>query len=328
MDHIAYDSFGKIASQSSTSVPFYFMHNGVYVDSATGLEYHNEPSTGIPGRWYSPAMERWMSQDPTGLMFDSDPYRYSDNSPTNLTDPSGLADQEHERNEAAEQQEWDTYEKALAAKIVRESDPRPAIFGSVMGPQRAHTYAERKWAYGKLGWGEPPEGPPDPPGTTRPVIEIVPFFTLGVSPLGGPIPEGVGEGFGSEAGSGSGCSPQNNVPRVIYREGGTSPSNLTPRPKDQGNLSFRDSLSNPVTPGTPGLMNGRPVLRPGEPYTAYDTSKLPPGTVKPDGVPGSTTTPPGHVSVSGVTPQALKDVAIPKPPTPPYGPGASGKFPE
>jgi hypothetical protein len=58
-------------------------------------------------------------------------------------------------------------------------------------------------------------------------------------------------------------------------------------------LSFRDSLSNPMTPGTPGPLGGnRPVLRPGEPYMAIDTSKLPPGSVRPDGVPGSLSTPP------------------------------------
>ncbi len=119
------------------------------------------------------------------------------------------------------------------------------------------------------------------------------------------------------------------TPPIIYREGRPSPSNLTPRPQDGGHLSFRDSLSNPIQPGTPGPLGGqRPVLRPGQDYMAIDTSKLPPGSVIPDGVPGSLTTPPGHVSVVNVTPDALKNAVIPKPPTPPYGPGASGKFPQ
>ncbi len=88
-DHIVYDSFGKIVSQSSTSVPFAFMHNGVFYDPNIGLEYHNDPGSGAPGRWYNPAIQRWMSEDPLGLGPDPDPYRYNLNSPTNFTDPSG-----------------------------------------------------------------------------------------------------------------------------------------------------------------------------------------------------------------------------------------------
>jgi RHS repeat-associated protein len=92
VDHIVYDSFGKIYSQSSTAVPFNFMHNGVYYDSATGLEWHSQPSTGQTGRWYNPGIQRWMCEDPTGLGPDSNPYRYVGNSPTNGADPTGLAE--------------------------------------------------------------------------------------------------------------------------------------------------------------------------------------------------------------------------------------------
>jgi hypothetical protein len=130
---------------------------------------------------------------------------------------------------------------------------------------------------------------------------------------------------------GPSCSTNapNEVPSVIYREGGASPSNLTARPQDHGNLSFRDSLSNPITPGVSGPLGGnRPILRPGEPYIAVDTSKLPSGSVVPDGVPGSLTTPPGHVSVNNVPPEVLRGAVIPKPATSPYGPGASGKLPK
>jgi RHS repeat-associated protein len=91
VDHVVYDSFGKVYSQSSTTVPFNFMHNGVFYDPATGLEYHSQSSTDLPGRWYNPAIQRWMSEDPSGLGPDSNPYRYCGNSPTNFIDPSGLA---------------------------------------------------------------------------------------------------------------------------------------------------------------------------------------------------------------------------------------------
>jgi RHS repeat-associated protein len=86
VDHIVYDSFGKVYSQSSTTVPFAFGHNGVFYDPATGLEWHQ-------ARWYNPALQRWMSEDPSGLGPDSNPYRYVGNSPTNFVDPSGLRDE-------------------------------------------------------------------------------------------------------------------------------------------------------------------------------------------------------------------------------------------
>ena len=83
-------------------------------------------------------------------------------------------------------------------------------------------------------------------------------------------------------------------PKVIYREGNPSPSNLKVRPGEEA-ISFRDSLSNPLPKGE------RPVLRPGENYFGVDTSKLPPGSVTIDKFP------PGHVSVRNISPDTLKE---------------------
>lgn len=88
------------------------------------------------------------------------------------------------------------------------------------------------------------------------------------------------------------------VPKVIYRQGTPSPSNLTPRAVDAGDLSFRDSLSNPVGTGQP------PVMNPGKDFIGIDTSKLPPGSVIYDNVP------PGHVTVRGVTPEQLRAAVV------------------
>jgi len=41
-------------------------------------------------RWMDPTIGRWLSEDPSGLTVDADPYRYVRNDPTNLIDPSGL----------------------------------------------------------------------------------------------------------------------------------------------------------------------------------------------------------------------------------------------
>jgi hypothetical protein len=87
---------------------------------------------------------------------------------------------------------------------------------------------------------------------------------------------------------------------IIYRAGDPSPSNLKPRPQDQGQLSFRDSLSNewPLPKGQ------RPTFRPGEKYFGVDISKLPPGSVTYDEYP------PGHVSVSGVSVEIFKQKGV------------------
>jgi RHS repeat-associated protein len=89
-----------------------------------------------------------------------------------------------------------------------------------------------------------------------------------------------------------------DLPPIIYRQGGSNPGNFVPRPIDEGALSFRDSLSNPIDAAA------KPVMNPGKPWVAVDTTKLPPGSVIPDGVP------PGHVTVIGATPQELQDAVI------------------
>ncbi len=99
--------------------------------------------------------------------------------------------------------------------------------------------------------------------------------------------------------------PGGTAPGTLYRGGKTNPGNLTPRPSDNGMLSTRDSLSNPW-PLKPGQ---KPPLPAGEPIQVIDTSKLPPGTVVPDGVPYGTQ-PPGHVSVGPHVPAGTVKGAI------------------
>jgi hypothetical protein len=98
----------------------------------------------------------------------------------------------------------------------------------------------------------------------------------------------------------AGTIPKGGLPERIYRAGNPNPANLRPRPGDGGRLSFRDSLSNP-RPLQPGQ---RPVFEPGEPYFAVDPSRLPPGTVFPDN------DSPGHVSVIGASPEAIKNAVV------------------
>jgi len=73
---------------------------------------------------------------------------------------------------------------------------------------------------------------------------------------------------------------------------------LVPRPKDNGELSFRDSISN--------ALGEEPVLRSGKEFIAVDISKLPPGSVIWDNVPD------GHVSVKNVPLEIMQDALIGK----------------
>ena len=43
----------------------------------------------IQNRWFDAVTGRWLSQDPSGLSPDSNPYRYCGNGPTNGVDPTG-----------------------------------------------------------------------------------------------------------------------------------------------------------------------------------------------------------------------------------------------
>jgi RHS repeat-associated protein len=59
LDHIAYDAYGNVTSQSNASYGDEFQYAGMKADAATGLYYDK-------ARWYSSVMGRFVSQDPTG----------------------------------------------------------------------------------------------------------------------------------------------------------------------------------------------------------------------------------------------------------------------
>ena len=85
VDHIMRDSFGKVVSESDPSQGTLIGYTGRPTDKLTDIEFHDERvrTTGSPD---------WMSEDPTGEYGgDVNTRRYCFNSPTNMTDPSGLA---------------------------------------------------------------------------------------------------------------------------------------------------------------------------------------------------------------------------------------------
>jgi len=84
IDHIAYDSFGNVLSETSPAAGDRFRFTGREFDAATGQYYYR-------ARYYDGRIGRFTSEDPLGLAAgDVNLYRYVSNRPTVLTDGLGL----------------------------------------------------------------------------------------------------------------------------------------------------------------------------------------------------------------------------------------------
>ncbi len=83
VNHLAYNSFGEITSQSDSDFQPLHGYTGRELDPDTGLMYYRH-------RWYDPATRQFLSQDPIGFAAgDTNLVRYVGNGPTNFIDPSG-----------------------------------------------------------------------------------------------------------------------------------------------------------------------------------------------------------------------------------------------
>lgn len=83
-NHIEYDAFGKITSQSDSNYQPLQTYTGQIQDDATGLLYYD-------ARWFDPRINRFVSEDPIGFAAgDPNLRRYVGNSNPNAVDPTGL----------------------------------------------------------------------------------------------------------------------------------------------------------------------------------------------------------------------------------------------
>lgn len=84
LDHIQYDPYGQVVSQSnSTNAPRYFFANRE-LDSESGLYYNR-------ARYFDSNIGQFIGQDPLGFGGeDSNLYRYGSNNPLSHVDPTGL----------------------------------------------------------------------------------------------------------------------------------------------------------------------------------------------------------------------------------------------
>jgi RHS repeat-associated protein len=94
-EHLNYDGFGNVTSDSNPSFGDRYRWTGQESDAETGLQHNGM-------RFYDPKTGRFISQDPIGF-HGQDPnlYRYVGNNSTNLTDPTGLL-QDQPRKEVPE----------------------------------------------------------------------------------------------------------------------------------------------------------------------------------------------------------------------------------
>jgi RHS repeat-associated protein len=84
INHLEYDSFGRLISQTNAAAGDRYTYTGREFDGETGLYYYRS-------RYYDPASGRFISPDPIGFAArDPNLYRYVANSPLSATDPLGL----------------------------------------------------------------------------------------------------------------------------------------------------------------------------------------------------------------------------------------------
>jgi RHS repeat-associated protein len=84
-NHIRYDSFGKITSQTNANFSTRFNYTGREYDAETGLYFYRS-------RYYDPVVGRFIGEDAIGFGGgDANLYRYVGNGPTNFADPFGVA---------------------------------------------------------------------------------------------------------------------------------------------------------------------------------------------------------------------------------------------
>ncbi|MEJ5343195.1 MAG: RHS repeat-associated core domain-containing protein [Thermogutta sp.] len=83
VNHLIYDAFGKVTSESNPAVDPLFLFTARPFDADTQLQNNLN-------RWYDARVGRWLSEDPIGFAGgDGNLYRYAGNDVLRVVDPSG-----------------------------------------------------------------------------------------------------------------------------------------------------------------------------------------------------------------------------------------------
>jgi len=84
VNHLVYDAFGRVTSESNPAVDSLFLFTARPFDADTGLQNNLH-------RWYDPVVGRWMSEDPVGFQAEgANLYRYCGNNPVVHVDSTGM----------------------------------------------------------------------------------------------------------------------------------------------------------------------------------------------------------------------------------------------
>ena len=177
VNHLKYDSFGNITSQSNSAYPPLFAYTGQMWDAAAGLFYYH-------ARWYDAHTGRFVSQDPIKFAAgDANLYRYLRNSPTNATDPTGLDTQPNpgiQSGAGANTGTNNTLQDVLdGAEALAEEEERQAARirqilhiqpdrpGLLATDEEWERYSKEMDQWWRDEFNKPPETPPNLPPTNR-----------------------------------------------------------------------------------------------------------------------------------------------------------------
>jgi RHS repeat-associated protein len=154
IDHITYDSFGRIVSQTNP-IELRFAYTGREWDGETGQYYYR-------ARYYDPADGRFISEDPIGFDGEDDNFnRYVGNNSVNLVDPEG--------------------NRGVPPRTLPRTRPVPRYPGTGSPTRPVHPLPRSIPGYP----GYPVDGPINPPGSLRPSCITAPGVPCN------PIPEPV-----------------------------------------------------------------------------------------------------------------------------------------
>jgi RHS repeat-associated protein len=116
-NHVRYDSFGGVVSQSNAAVGSQYGFTGRKFDAETGLYYYRS-------RYYNPGIGRFIGEDSVGFDGgDANLYRYVGNRPTYLVDPLGLYGQVIAQTREIEYSDKGQNKLTNDIKDLRDNDP-------------------------------------------------------------------------------------------------------------------------------------------------------------------------------------------------------------
>jgi len=85
VNHLVYDAFGRVTSETDPAVDSLFLFTARPFDQDTQLQNNLN-------RWYDASVGRWLSEDPVGFASsEKNLYRYAHNDPVQGFDPMGLS---------------------------------------------------------------------------------------------------------------------------------------------------------------------------------------------------------------------------------------------